>query len=356
MWNRKQGMYWIWTMFGSQRRTHSVHPHTHIPVNIFILLHMPVQFVMSSSLLETWCRPNDRVDHLISSNSVAMNFIKSVWASGTSVRAFLIFGFWSKETTTSTTISCWVLPQMFFTARSITKISISETLPHWKVHVHNCISNFQGVSHGLHGGYLSVKNWQATAFPKHYVESTRENKMRILSICDSTGCTRFSPMSTQLFPPGKIITRLAILNPTAPNNLPEKILSGKRDSMPKTNSSPLKIDRWKRRFLLETTIFRGHVSFRECSIQGSLTSSHLWKAGTSSSKKCPAGMGHVIRAAWGFCHLYMSWSLNNARIRDPRNTTKKKDKEIPQNPRMTILLSNKTPFKLAESSWSKGTP
>ena len=26
----------------------------------------------------------------------------------------------------------------------------------------------------------------------------------------------------------------------------------------------LKIDPWKRRFLLETTIFRGHVSFREC--------------------------------------------------------------------------------------------
>ena len=33
---------------------------------------------------------------------------------------------------------------------------------------------------------------------------------------------------------------------------------------PKTNSLPLKIDPWKRRFLLETTIFRGYVSFREC--------------------------------------------------------------------------------------------
>ena len=30
-----------------------------------------------------------------------------------------------------------------------------------------------------------------------------------------------------------------------------------------TNSSPLKIDPWKRKFLLETTIFRGYVSFRE---------------------------------------------------------------------------------------------
>ena len=27
---------------------------------------------------------------------------------------------------------------------------------------------------------------------------------------------------------------------------------------------PLKIDPWKRRFLLETIIFRGYVSFREC--------------------------------------------------------------------------------------------
>ena len=27
---------------------------------------------------------------------------------------------------------------------------------------------------------------------------------------------------------------------------------------------PLKIDPWKRRFLLDTTIFRGYVSFREC--------------------------------------------------------------------------------------------
>ena len=32
---------------------------------------------------------------------------------------------------------------------------------------------------------------------------------------------------------------------------------------PETNSSPLKIDPWKRRFLLETTIFRSYVSFRE---------------------------------------------------------------------------------------------
>ena len=37
-----------------------------------------------------------------------------------------------------------------------------------------------------------------------------------------------------------------------------------RDTLLETNSSPLKIDPWKRRFLLETTISRGDVSFREC--------------------------------------------------------------------------------------------
>ena len=35
------------------------------------------------------------------------------------------------------------------------------------------------------------------------------------------------------------------------------------DTIPETNSSHLKIDLWKRRFLLETTIFRCYVSFKE---------------------------------------------------------------------------------------------
>ena len=43
-------------------------------------------------------------------------------------------------------------------------------------------------------------------------------------------------------------------------------------TLPETNSSPLKIDPWKRRFLLETTIFRGYVSFRECIVCGTLNS------------------------------------------------------------------------------------
>ena len=42
------------------------------------------------------------------------------------------------------------------------------------------------------------------------------------------------------------------------------ILEGQQsDTLPKTNSSHLKIDPWKRRFLLETTIFRCYVSFQE---------------------------------------------------------------------------------------------
>ena len=34
-------------------------------------------------------------------------------------------------------------------------------------------------------------------------------------------------------------------------------------TLPETNGSPLKIDPWKRRLLLETIIFKGHVSFWE---------------------------------------------------------------------------------------------
>ena len=39
-------------------------------------------------------------------------------------------------------------------------------------------------------------------------------------------------------------------------------------TLPKTNSSHLKIDLWKRRFLLETTIFTCYVSFREGRLAG----------------------------------------------------------------------------------------
>ena len=39
----------------------------------------------------------------------------------------------------------------------------------------------------------------------------------------------------------------------------------KMATTPETDSLPLKIDLWKRKFLLETIIFRSYVSFRECS-------------------------------------------------------------------------------------------
>ena len=45
-----------------------------------------------------------------------------------------------------------------------------------------------------------------------------------------------------------------------------KEISEKKDfwlTLPETNSSPVKIDPWKRRFLLESINFRGYVSFRE---------------------------------------------------------------------------------------------
>ena len=37
----------------------------------------------------------------------------------------------------------------------------------------------------------------------------------------------------------------------------------RKDTLPETNSSPLKIDGWKTSFLLGWPIFRGYVSFRE---------------------------------------------------------------------------------------------
>ena len=42
-------------------------------------------------------------------------------------------------------------------------------------------------------------------------------------------------------------------------------------TLPETNSLHLKIDPWKRRFLLEITICRGYVSFRECIFVSSIT-------------------------------------------------------------------------------------
>ena len=43
-----------------------------------------------------------------------------------------------------------------------------------------------------------------------------------------------------------------------PNEEPP-ILQKNGVTLPETNSSPLKIDHWKRRFLLETIIFRGDL-------------------------------------------------------------------------------------------------
>ena len=40
-------------------------------------------------------------------------------------------------------------------------------------------------------------------------------------------------------------------------------LNKKTDTLPETNSSPLKMDGWNTTFLLGRPIFRGYVSFRE---------------------------------------------------------------------------------------------
>ena len=67
-------------------------------------------------------------------------------------------------------------------------------------------------------------------------------------------------------------------------------LSGRRwgpgNTLPETNISPLKIDPWKRRFLLETTIFRGYVSFRQGRIHPK-SLLRLWLAGSVQSFHLP---------------------------------------------------------------------
>ena len=54
--------------------------------------------------------------------------------------------------------------------------------------------------------------------------------------------------------------KIQVLFAVIPKFLPKDV----ELALPETNSSPLKIDPWKRRFLLETTISRCYVSFREC--------------------------------------------------------------------------------------------
>ena len=46
-------------------------------------------------------------------------------------------------------------------------------------------------------------------------------------------------------------------NPSKVTGLLGRWVAEIKDTLPETNSSSLKIDPWKRRFLLETTIFRG---------------------------------------------------------------------------------------------------
>ena len=52
---------------------------------------------------------------------------------------------------------------------------------------------------------------------------------------------------------------------------------------------PLKIDPWKRRFLLETIVFRGYVSFRECISN----SARIWKQMTEP-KSFRCALGQVV--------------------------------------------------------------
>ena len=88
-------------------------------------------------------------------------------------------------------------------------------------------------------------------------------------------------------------------------------------TLPETNSSPLYMDPWKRRFLLETTIFRGKLLvLRECIIL------HGPAAGVWAT--CPEGHGLCVGIA-GAPVCNVPWQSSNS---EAFKTTKEHPKNI----------------------------
>ena len=80
------------------------------------------------------------------------------------------------------------------------------------------------------------------------------------------------------------------------------LLEKKTDALPETNNPPLKIDPWKRRFLLETIIFRGellvlgrvtgisfpgHLNWKQPGVAFSLLNPEIWIAWFPEQNRCP---------------------------------------------------------------------
>ena len=86
-------------------------------------------------------------------------------------------------------------------------------------------------------------------------------------------------------------------------------------TLPETNELPLKIDSWKRIFLLETVIFRGHVSFRECT--NSVPCFSLIQGG-SIGRMTSVQTNGTIKQSWN-CFLFHQRTLGRSADIYPTN-------------------------------------
>ena len=108
------------------------------------------------------------------------------------------------------------------------------------------------------------------------------------------GCLHNACLETAVHPFGQHIQQ-------TPSQL---AFSGCISSTVQTLNLPLKIDAWKRKFLLETTIFRGYIGFREGKKKGYMQPVHL------SSFTIPAHSSTIevhiltLSATPGLCHLW----------------------------------------------------
>ena len=104
-------------------------------------------------------------------------------------------------------------------------------------------------------------------------------------------------------------------------------------TLPETNSSPLKIEPSKRKFLLETSIFRGYVSFRECNPYLPFTSTTgrdvrsmkvemtFWSLNISVGKIGMPTMNHfqnwipTLETSWHVFSRHVKFGLNDAPLK-----------------------------------------
>ena len=125
--------------------------------------------------------------------------------------------------------------------------------------------NIQGLVKYLLTTYQNHKNAESFWFTTSKLVCTIKGQTHLYKTSQWQEVISVSPLA-QLPPatPG-IILFTARWKCSILYRLVDQMIPRGTGTLPETNSLPLKIDHWKRRFLLETTIFRGYVSFRECS-------------------------------------------------------------------------------------------